>query len=282
MSIVNIQDAATIVVLNCAFSWGNITDKQLTQDVTTANGATGGSLRVRKTLLPDASGNHVRNVQHELGKFYNGYHNDHTYSTPIEGQRIMPVAFYMDYMKAYAEADGRGREAMAALKEAYPDSIEQAKKLLKHSFKAEDYPDVDEIDRYYKFKVQFLPVPSGSNIMNALGATVAAQVDDYVGVVLKTAAEDAKKRLRDAVKLMAERLTTKGSKIYDSMPEAINELAATLPTIAGLAGDAELSSLVKEVRDVLGGYSGDDFRGNEGARTTVGSAAMALLKKMGG
>jgi len=278
----NIQDAATIVVLNCAFSWGNVTDKQLTEEAVSTNGAVRGALRVRKTLLPEESGKHVRNVQHELGKFYNGFHNMHTYSTPIVGQRIMPTAFYMDYMKAYSETNDKGKEALAELKAAYPDSIEQARKLLGDSFKRDDYPDVDEIDRYYKFDVLFLPVPVGSNIMNALGASVAANVDEYVGTVLKTAAEDAKKRLRDAVQLMAERLTTKGSKIYDSMPQAINELAHSLPAIAGLAGDPELTSLVQEVKATLSGYNGDDFRDNPANRTVVGAAATALLKKMGG
>jgi hypothetical protein len=278
----NVQDAATVVVLTCAFSWGNVTDKQMTEDVTTDNRAVRGALRVRKTLLPDASGNYVRAVQHELAKFY-GYHRSVTYDTPIVGQRLMPVAFYIDYMKEYGTARDKALEALEALKAAYPDSVTQAKALLGSSFKADDYPPVDEIDRYFKFdKPLFLPVPKGDNIMNALGAAVAADVDNYTDTMMKTAAADAKTRLINAVKLMAERLTTKGSKIYDSMPDTINELARTLPTIAGLAGDDDLQAMIKEVKDTLSGYSGDDFRGNEGARTQVGAAAMAMLKKMGG
>ncbi len=225
----NLQDKAAIVILNCAFSWGNVTDKQLTAEVVSDNKAVRGSLRVRKTLLPDASGAHVRKVQGILSTFYRDVHSHLTYATPIEGQRIIPVAFEMEYEEKFKGTDDAGREALEELKVAYPDSIEQARGLLGSSFNPDNYPHVSEIDGYYKFKKRFLPVPKGDQIMNALGAAAGADVDAYVAEIMETAAEDAKKRLRDAVKLMAERLTTKGAKIYDSMPDAINELAKTLP-----------------------------------------------------
>jgi hypothetical protein len=59
---------------------------------------------------------------------------------------------------------------------------------------------------------------------------------------------------------MADRLTTKGAKMYDSMPETINELAEQLPAIAGLVGDPELEVMIREVRETLSGYKAEDFR----------------------
>lgn len=279
---VKIQDKATIVVLNCAFSWGNVTDKEITDETTTAKGATRGSLRVRKTLLPQASGMYVDALRTTLGSFYRGVHERKTYSTLIEGQRVMPVAFYFDYMQAFGEAKAKINAAMDALVTGYPAAVVQAQSLLGASFKQDDYPPVEELRQYLKFNVRFLPVPSGDQILNALGDGVAAEVDAYVIDVMAVAAEDAKTRLRKAVARMAENLSKKDGRIFDSMTDSIDELAVELPALAGLADDPELHSMIKEVKDTLAGYNADAFRDDKGLRTTVGAQAMEILKRMGG
>lgn len=281
MNPITVRDKASLVLLNCAFSWGTVTDKRLTDATTTEQGAVAGSLRVRKTLLPKAAGKLVEDVRSVLSEFY-VYHTAKTYGTQVRGQRVMPSAFYMDYMERFGQAKAKSRDALAALVDGYPAAVEQARELLVGSFNEADYPEAEEIERYLSLEVKFLPIPTGDAIMGALGAAVAADVDLFVGDMMKTAAEDARARLHEAVQRMAERLTTKGSKIYDSMPATINDLARELPVIAGLAGDADLAALVKEVQATLAGYSGEDFRNNEAVKTDVGAAAMVLLKKMGG
>lgn len=278
---VNLQEKAVLVMLNCAFTWGTVTDRRMTDEVTDDTGATHGSVRVRKTLLPKAAGKLVAAVQSSLSDFYQ-YHTRRTYGTSIRGQRVMPSAFYMDYMQKFGEAMAAGRGALADLVNGYEAAIEQAKPLLGAAFNRDDYPPVEEIERYYALDVKFLPLPKGDHIMGALGEAAACDVDTFVGEMLKTAAEDARKRLRSAVEKMAERLTTKDSKIYDTMPAAINDLANELPVIAGITDDAELAAMVKEVKDTLSGYSGDDFRKSEALKSDVGKAALAMLKKMGG
>lgn len=281
MNPIRVQDHASIVILNCAFSWGNVTDKEITDEVTTDKHAVAKAIRVRKTLLPAAAGVHVQLVQTTLGAFYQ-YHCSKTYATPIKGQRVLPIPFYMAYEEKFAEAQAAGRRALDALVAGYPAAVGQAKALLGNSFKQDDYPDSSEISRYYTLERRFLPIPAGDHIMSALGASVAADVDSYVGTILTTAAADARKRLREAVARMAESLTKKGGRIYDSMPEAINELAQELPVIAGLTSDDGLQAMIKEVQDSLSGYSGDDFRNSDRVRGGVGKAAMELLRKMGG
>lgn len=281
MNPINIRDKAVIVRLNCSFSWGTCLDKQITQEATNANHAVQGSIRARKTLLPQASGVYVAAVQSALSSFYQ-YHKSKTYATPTEGDRLMPTLFYMDYMQKFGETQATTNAAMDALKTNFPASIEKAKELLGNAFRIEDYPDVSEIDDYYRFAVRFLPVPTGDAVMNALGQGVAADVDAYVGEILTSAAADAKQRLRDAVKRMAESLSKKNPRIFATMPEAINELAESLPVIAGLTADPNLHQLVQEVKQSLVGYDADDFKKSESLRTAVGQQAMDILKRMGG
>lgn len=275
------QDKLVLVVLNCSFAWGCVTDKQMSQEATDETGATRGSVRVRKTLFPKASGKYIEAVRTSLSDFYGNTHSRLTFSIGDRGRRAMPSAFYMKYMEKFGEAQAKGRSALEDLRDTYPQAIEDARALLGTAFKEEDYPPVDEIERYFTLDVKFLPMPAGDQIMNALGAEVAADVNRHVDEMLKEAANDAKDRLRKAVERMAETLT-KGGKIYDTMPGTINELAEQLPVLAGITDDKELASMVKEVKETLSGYHGDDFRGNKVAQSTVGAQAMALLKKMGG
>lgn len=278
--VARLQDKAVLVRLNCAFSWGTITDKRLTEDVTNEQHSVDGSIRVRKTLLPNESGKRVKAVQAALSEMY-GYHIKKTFGIDVEGERMMPSQFYMDYMERFATAERKGNIALNDLVDNFEADVDAAKRLLKGSFNRDDYPDPEEIKQYFILKVKFLPIPTGNAIMNALGESVAAEVDGYADEMMRAVSEDAKTRLRKAVQLMAERLTTKGAKIYDTMPGAINDLAATLPEIAGLSGDPEFSALVQEVKQTLGGYNGDDFRNNEALKTDVGKAAMDLLRRMG-
>lgn len=276
-----LHDKAVIVQLNCAFSWGTITDKDITQETNSNKGACTGAMRVRKTLLPQAAGVHVELVRQTLAQFY-AYHTSKTYSTPAKGQRLMPTAFFMDYEEKFAEAMHAGTSALDALKDAYPQSVEQAKALLGSSFNAGDYPAVDEIDRYFVFRKQILPVPSGDHILKALGASVAADVDTYVGHIMTSAAADAKDRLREAVARVQVQCANPKGRIHDSLTGAIDELLESLPTIAGLTADAELQKWVDVVRQGLGGVDAKGLRESAMIRANAASAANEIMRKMGG
>lgn len=277
-----VQDHAVIVILNCAFSWGTITDKTITEETNRDKHTKTKSLRVRKTLLPADSGEDVVRLTGILNGFYNGFHSARTYSTPIRGQRILPVAYALEYQERFAETDAAGRAALATLKERFPAAVTRASDLLQGAFNLADYPDVDEIDQYYAFNYRFLPVPKGDHVMSALGKGVSDSVDAYVTEILTTAAADAKDRLREEVARMAERLLTKDGRLFTSMTDAINDLAESLPVIAGLTGDKNLQDLVAEVKATLTGYDKDTLKKNDLLRTQVGQAAADILRRMGG
>jgi hypothetical protein len=276
------QDKLVLVVLSCSFSWGTKTDKQMSEAATEETGATTGAVRVRKTLFPAASGKHIKAVQSSLSAFYSNVHMQHTFGVGMKGQRAMPSAFYMKYMEKFGETQAHADAALDELEAGYPQAIKDAKALLGTAFKVDDYPPVDEIREYFTFDVKFLPMPAGDHIMNALGAAVASDVNEHVDKMLQAAADDAMDRLRKAVERMATTLT-KGGKIYDTMPEQVNQLVELLPEIAGITDDKQLQSAIHMVKHTLTGWDGDDFRKMDDAeKTSVGKAAMDMLRKMGG
>jgi hypothetical protein len=275
------QDKLVLVVLSCSFSWGTKTDKEMSEAAVDEAGATTGAVRVRKTLFPAASGKHIKAVQSTLSAFYGNVHMVHTFGIGLKGQRAMPSAFYMKYDEKFGETLALADAALDELEAGYPQAIKDAQVLLGTAFKADDYPPIDEIRNYFTFDRKFLPMPDGNSILNALGAAVAADVNEHVDEMLKIAAGDAKARLKKAVERMATTLT-KGGKIYDTMPEQINELVELLPEIAGITDDKELKKAIEMVKHTLTGYDGGDFRRMaEAEKTSVGKAAMELLRKMG-
>lgn len=277
----NLHEKAVIVQLNCAFSWGTITDQQITDETNHNKGAVRGAMHVKKKLLPAAAGLHVEQVQSILSKFYQ-FHSKVTYGTPTRGQRLMPCTQHFKYEEAIAEAQAAGSVALNNLVKGFDAAVVQAKALLGSSFNQDDYPSADEIRRYYVLQHRFLPVPSGDAIMKAMGASVAADVDSYVGHILTSAAADAKDRLREAVLRMQERCSAPKGKIYDSLTGAIDELVEQLPEIAGLTQDKELQKWVNEVRQNLTGFDSKGLRENPQMRTDAARAAADIMKRMGG
>lgn len=273
-----LHDKAVIVQLHNSFSWGTITDKIITEETNQAKGSVKGAMHVRKKLLPAAAGKEVAELKTLIYTFYQ-YHISRTASTGTDGDRIIPTAFHFDYERTFNESAAAQLVALDNLEAGYPAAVQQAQVLLDGGFNPADYPPVEEIRSYYKCKHRFLPIPSGNAIFNALGASVAANVDSYVGEIMTAAASDAKKRLREAVGRVQVQCSNPKGKIYDSLMGNIDELVATLPEIAGLAGDQELQEWLKEVRGNLQGYDATAIK--NGARTEAAAAAAAIMKRMG-
>lgn len=275
----NLHDKAVIVQLHNSFSWGTITDKVITEETNQVKGSTKGSLHVRKKLLPDAAGKQVAELKTLISTFYQ-YHISRTASTGTDGDRILPTAFHMDYERTFNQSQAAQEVALDNLEAGYPAAVQQAQVLLDGAFNPADYPPAEEIKSYHKCKHRFLPIPSGNAIFNALGASVAANVDEYVGEIMTAAANDAKKRLREAVERVQVQCSNPKGKIYDSLMGNIDELVATLPAIAGLTGDRELQDWLMEVRGGLQGFDAKAIK--NGARTEAATAAAAIMKRMGG
>lgn len=277
---INIHDAVVIAQLNCAFSWGTITDKKITEEVNADKGSTRGSVRARKTLLPAAAGTAVALVQEACSKFYT-YHTSRTLATGVKGQRLLPTAFYLDYMTEFGAAEAEVDSAMSALESAYPEAIKEAQVLLGAAFDPADYPPVQELREYLAFRVRFLPMPQGNAIMNALGAAAAADVDSYVQDAVKLATDEAADRLRTCVKNMAERLSNPKAIFRDTLTSNLDDVVKLLPTL-NIGNDPMLAEMVERARDTLSGHNPEQLRKNTADRLRVASAANDILKRMGG
>src|SRR4029077_15852260 len=190
-----LHERFALVQLNCSFSWGTVTDTTISGEVNTAKNSKG-ALRVRKTLMPEASGKRIRELNSVLYEFYK-WHTLNTMSTPTIGQRVFPVPLYMTYTERFADAKAKSDEALEELVTHFGDDVRTAQDELQGAFKPEDYPNAEEIRRFYAMNARFLPMPAGNQILDVLGQDVAADVDLCVQNLAQTALADAKSKFKE-------------------------------------------------------------------------------------
>lgn len=274
-----VHDKVVVAQLSASMSWGIVTDKRISEEVEVDKQSAHGAMKVRKKLLPGDSGKKLQLVQQTLNGFKQ-YHYQRTWATPTEGQRLLPVAFYVEYMEEFNTAQARAEVQLAELLADYLNAVEAARLQLGHAFDPTDYPSSEELRSYFRFGVRFFPLPAGSNIFGVLGAEVARDVDGYVAEILTDATEQAKDRLRKAVARLVPYKDPK-ARVYDTAMQGIDEIINLLPAM-NLTGDTELNNLIAEVKQKLYGWAPDDLRNDVRARTEVAKAAENILRKMGG
>jgi hypothetical protein len=274
---VTLHDHVVEVQLTCSFSWGTVTDVAISDEVNTSKNSKR-SLRVRKTLMPEASGNRVKKLNTALYEFYK-WHTDNTLSTPTKGRRLLPVPFYMLYMEKFAEAKAAAEDALEDLIGNYDADVQLAANELQGAFKPDDYPPADEIKRYYNMDVKFFSLPTSDRLLRLLGEKVAADNDAYVQSMAKVATEDAKAKLKEVVERMAERLSNPDNVFRNTLTQNMDDMLGILP-LMNLTGDAEFTSILKDAKETLQGWDPDQLRKNVAVRSQVAKAASDILKRL--
>ena len=128
---VNIAEKLMVVRLNCSFSFGRITDRPLTSQVNHANKTH--ALQVKKDLFPADAGTTLRALHAVLSTFY-AYHKRVTMSSVNEGERLMPVAFYLDYMNEFGTYKVLVEEAYDSFCSSYDQSISRSQNHSRNVF----------------------------------------------------------------------------------------------------------------------------------------------------
>lgn len=275
---VNIAEKLMVVRLNCSFSFGRVTDKAITHETNTLKNTR--ALTVRKELLPGDAGSKLRELQGVLSAFYN-YHKKVTMSSVNEGERLLPVAFYLDYTNEYVTYQAKVEEKFEAFETDYPHAVLRAQNLLDDAFSFNDYPQQDELRTHLQFRMRTLPLPSASeHLLQVVGESVQADVDGYLSEAVKEALSDVNTRIKASLQRMVTQLSDPKKKVYDSLTENLIELVSYVPMF-NVTADDSLTLLAEEVKTRLLISKPDELRNNPETRAATASAAYEILRKMG-
>lgn len=273
---VNIAEKLMAVRLNCSYSFGRITDKQITRETNNSKGTH--SLLVRKELLPGAAGTQLKALQSTLASFYQ-YHKKVTMSSVNEGERLLPVAFYLDYQQEYGTYQVLVKDKFDDFYNTYPQAVALAQPLLAGAYKASDYPAQSELARFLQFHVRTLPLPDAGTLLDAVGESVQADVDSFLQEAMDIAFADVNERIRERLTNMNEVLSNPKGRVHDSLLEGLKELVSFIPEF-NITADASLAMLADEIKTKLLIYDTEAIK-DKAVRLDVAAQAAEILRRMG-
>lgn len=265
---------------------GRMLDREISADVTERMGAERDSGLFSKRLLNKTALKEVFSVIAEART----YHKEHTRPWLESGPRILPTVLYPEVRKRMREIEAKFEVAVNNFAGEYPKHLKAAPKELGKMFKAEDYPDPDEITELYSLEYLILPLSDPNDFRDQLDLEDIKEIKRDLGKRVDEAVDEAMKdigkRIASVVGNMATKLKdykpkTKDAKAQgifkDSLVTNVTELAALLPAF-NLNDDPKLAALHKRIVKELCGTDATTLRDDDQVRTTVAKAAADILK----
>lgn len=272
---INIAEKLMTIRLNCSFSFGSTTDRQITAETNATKGTH--ALRVRKDLFPGASGTDLRNLHGVLQKFYM-YHKGVTMESITEGERLLPVAFLLDYEQEFANSKLLVDQSYATFEANYSGNIAAARPLLGAAFNLSDYPPVTELAHYLRFRMLRLPLPNAGVLLNKVGESVQEDVNTFMQEAVKAAFADVHGRAKELLENMVKVLHNPSGRVHDTLLGKLVELVAYIPEF-NVTQDDSLTLLAEEIKTRLLIYNTASLQ-DKSLRSTVADQAMEILRKM--
>lgn len=273
---VNLAEKLMVVRLNCSYSFSYVTDRKIT-DETNTNKHTK-ALRVQKERFPKESGDKLRALQNALISFYQ-YHKKVTMSSASDGERLLPVAFYLDYTNEFNDADVKVKQAYQDFEDDYDNAILKAQPLLGDAFSPTDYPPKSELPKLLNFRKQILPLPDGSTLLSVIGESVQSDVDTYINEAVTTAYADVRDRVKKTLENVSKVMSNPNGRVHDSLFSNLIDLVAYLPEF-NVDGSSDLTELTEDIKSKLLVFNAGQMK-DRSQRSSVADATNEILRKMG-
>lgn len=201
-----------------------------------------------------------------------------------DGCRVLASRAYMDYTTAMASEQANFDAVVRAFEPEYPAIVAESLQCLNGMATPKDYPTQNEIRSRFGMAVKFLPFPTSEDIRVDLPAfeveAIKANVEVATRAALANSILDPIKRLYDAVKRMANTLSSPDAVFRDSLVSNLEEVRALLPML-NVTEDANLTALFAQ-SDPLVTHEPDTLRHNPAMRQSIAEKAALLQKQLEG
>jgi len=270
-SVPSISTAAMLVELSIGTWTGRKMDKRASVDITSQNNAAKGVASVHKRLLGDCA--ELDAVQKFAGNARN-IHYACTMPWSDTGLRLLPTQQYFKYHQEMTHLQTEFARLTRNFLDAYDWEIQNAQLKLGALFNADEYPTADSLTGKFKFKINYMPLPSAGDFRVAIAdetaAALASQYEGYYKTQLEAAMKDVWQRAHDAVSKMSERLDyTDTKKVFrDSLVDNMNEMIDLLGT-CNVTNDPVMREAQHKLSTALKGVSADALRENAALRATT-------------
>lgn len=266
-------------------------DRDAATNAATATGAKRDAFEARKRLLVGAD-EKLKRV-HAAIDAARTYHyqttlpwstigvNDHGKRS---GPRLLPNKLVFEYSENMAKFENEMNEALDDFVQAYPTLIAIAQQNLGKSFKADDYPPVSMIRRYFHVDYDFQPIPKGDDIMEsgldeARVRKLATTMQQRTQQMLENAMQELWHKLHQDLTHLYERLSTPEAKFHYTLIDKMVDYSKQLE-LMNVTDDARISKIHGDIKQNIAKHDVKSIRDDDRLRHEVAEHAAAILGQM--
>ena len=277
-----ISSSAVLISLNISCWPASKVDREATDKVNTDANAVSSAGQVRKDLFAGTSLR--KDIERKAARIRN-YFSSSTLPWADKGERMLPMPLFMDVKQTIAREKREYDEMCEMFFDAYPQLVVDAPSRLGKFYKAEDYPDIEEVRSKFGFRYTITPMPEAGDfrldVANEELAELKAQYETAYQQRLADAMRDPWERLHDMLKGMSEKLADSGDKtkrFHDSFVSNPVELC-TLLTKLNVTNDPKLEEARRHLEVAMVGADIEAIKEAPEVRADMKSKVDAILGK---
>ncbi len=280
----SISSSALLVELNISVWPASKLDREITDKVNSDAGAVRGASQTKKNLF---AGTSLRKDISDFAARVRLYHNRHTLPWADKGERMLPTALFLDYKQTINGYERTFEMMCDNFFIEYPRLVAEAPTALKGLYKAEDYPDIEEVKQKFGFKRTVKPVPEAGDFrldipaedLEEMRSTFVSQQDKKLADAMREPWE----RLHKTLVGMSEKLTDvegdDGKKRYhDTLITNPLELCELL-TKLNVTNDPKLEEARRQVELTMLGANIEVIKEDAHTRSELKSKVDNILKR---
>lgn len=280
----SISASAVLVELNISVWPASKIDREITDQVNTSAGAVRDAAQTKKNLF---AGTSLRKDIEKFAAKVRLYHNLHTLPWADKGERLLPTKLFMDYKTAMNNYERTFEMMCDNFFNEYPRLVAEAPANLGAMYRAEDYPDIEEVKLKFGFRRSVKPVPEAGDFrldvpaedMRELVQEFSAQQDSKLADAMREPWE----RLHKMLVAMSEKLTdvegddTK-KRYHDTLLTNPIELCDLLAKM-NITNDPKLDDARRQLELTMLGANIETIKEDAHARSELKSKVDGILKK---
>lgn len=280
----SISSSALLVELNISVWPASKIDREITDKVNSDAGAVRGASQTKKNLF---AGTSLRKDIADFAARVRLYHNRHTLPWADKGERMLPTALFLEYKQTMNGYERTFEMMCDNFFIEYPRLVAEAPTALQGLFKAEDYPEIEEVKEKFGFKRTVKPVPEAGDFRLDIPAEDLEEMrSEFVNQQDKKLADAMREpweRLHKTLVGMSEKLTDvegdDGKKRYhDTLITNPLELCELL-TKLNVTNDPKLEEARRQVELTMLGANIESIKEDAHTRNELKSKVDNILKR---
>lgn len=280
----SISASAVLVELNISVWPASKVDREITEQVNTSAGAVRDAAQTKKNLF---AGTHLRKDIEKFASRVRLYHNHHTMPWADKGERMLPTALFMDYKKAMNDYEHTFNQMCNNFFVEYHNLVATAQTNLGSMYKADDYPDLEEVKLKFGFRRTVKPVPESGDFRLDVPSEDLAELkqefEKQQAQKLADAMREPWERLHAMLTSMSEKLADEGDeerkkRYHDTFVTNPLELCALLSKM-NITKDPKLEEARRQLEVTMLGANVEIIKESPQVRSDLKAKVDGILKK---